>query len=74
MPTGNNDDHKNVERSVSHWPTPELPPAPVSAKTHGDPRNWTPEQWAEFSAWAHSLKDYGPAPRRKKSRAGVAKD
>jgi len=55
----------------SHWPTPEIPPAPVSAKTHGDPRFWTPEQWEQFSAWAHSLKDYGPAPRRKRPKPGA---
>lgn len=30
----------------SHWPTPEIPPSPVSAKTHGPAINWTPEQWA----------------------------
>src|ERR1043165_9638160 len=57
----------------SHWPTPEIPPAPVSAKTHGDPRTWTAEQWEAFSAWAHSLKDYGPGTRKQRQSNGQYK-
>lgn len=49
---------------TEHWPTPEIPPAPVSAKTHGDPVNWTKEQWDQFHEWASNLRHYGPAPPR----------
>lgn len=45
-----------------------LPKAPISAKTHGDPRTWTAEQWAIFSEWASSLKDYPPQRERKRKR------
>lgn len=47
-----------MTKRVRPWPTPDLPPAPISAKTHGDPRAWTKEQWVEFRKWAASLKDY----------------
>jgi hypothetical protein len=40
------------------WPTPDLPPAPVSVQTHGPVSNWTDEQWAAWRKWAISLKDY----------------
>lgn len=41
------------------WPTPEIPKAPISAETHGDPSTWTMFEWVPFRKWALSLKDYG---------------
>ena len=56
------------EQDRSHWPTPEIPEPPVSAETHGDPSTWTMFEWIPFREWALSLKDYGPAPRKKRKR------
>lgn len=55
-----------------HWPTPELPPAPVSVQTHGPVSGWTElYEWMPFHKWALSLKNYGPKTkniRRSKNR------
>lgn len=40
-----------------------LPRAPVSVKTHGDPKQWTEETWIKFRKWALSLKAHGPLKR-----------
>lgn len=46
--------------SAKAWPTPEIPKAPISVETHGDPSTWTELfEWVPFRKWALSLKDYG---------------
>lgn len=50
----------------------KIPKAPISAKTHGDPRLWTEEQWRLFLEWARNLKNF-PDKRVSKGKKGKAK-
>jgi hypothetical protein len=55
-------------KKLKPWPTPELPPAPVSVETHGPVSCWTPEQWTAWRKWASSLNHYpGEPPAQNRS-------
>ncbi len=56
---------------MNHWPTPEIPKAPISAETHGEPKGWLELEWAVWREWAISLKGYGPPKKEKRNVQGT---
>jgi capsid protein len=69
-PHGNSTEKRDLELAAeieSAW-SEIFPSAPVSVRTHGDPRTWSGDDWDRFHAWALSLKADAPAKKKNGKR------